>query len=126
MDHTHLIYYCAGAPPTGVGATPTLLKLKTMKGADGKPLKIFQNIAARDYTTFGMCLLQDKNGEEVDLIKKDHNSKGADSVTKAILVKWLTSDASTRTYQHLIECLRQSELGALAEQLITAVLQGML
>ena len=36
-------------------------------------------------------------------------------VTKEILKKWLTSDAPTRTYQHLIECLRQSELGALAE-----------
>ena len=35
--------------------------------------------------------------------------------TEAILQKWLTSDAPTRTYQHLIECLRQSELGALAE-----------
>ena len=43
-----------------------------MKGADGKPLKIVQKIAAHDYTTFGMCLLQDENGEEVDIIEKDH------------------------------------------------------
>ena len=42
-----------------------------MKGADGKPLKIVQTIAAHDYTTFGMCLLQDENGEEVALIEKD-------------------------------------------------------
>ena len=98
-----------------VGDTLTLLKLKTMKGADGKPLKIVQKIAAHDYTTFGMYLLQDENGEEVDIIEKDHISKGAERVTKEILKKWLTSDAPTRTYQHLIECLRQSELGALAE-----------
>ena len=97
----------------GKAAAPTLLKLKTMKGADGKPLKIVQKIAAHDYTTFGMYLLQDENGEEVDIIEKDH--KGAERVTKEILKKWLTSDAPTRTYQHLIECLRQSELGALAE-----------
>ena len=64
-----------------------------------------------------MYLLQDENGEEVDLIEKDHTSKGAESVTKEILKKWLTSDAPTRTYQHLIDCLKQSELGALAEQL---------
>ena len=108
---------CAGAPPT-------LLNLKTMKGADGKSLKIVETIAAHDYTTFGMCLLQDVNAEVVDLIEKDHISKGAERVTKEILKKWLTSDASTRTYQYLIECLRQSELGALAE-LITTV-QGML
>ena len=90
-----------------------------MKGADGKPLNIVQKIAAHDYATFGMYLLQDENGEEVDLIEKDNISKGAVSVTKEILKKWLTSDAPTRTYQHLIECIRQSELGALAEQLIS-------
>ena len=78
-----------------------------MKGADGKPLKIVQKIAAHDYTTFGMYLLQDENGEEVDLIEKDHISKGVERVTKEILKKWLTSDAPTRTYQHLIECLDQ-------------------
>ena len=87
-----------------------------MKGADGKPLRIIQTIAAHDYTTFGMCLLQDENGEEVELIKKNHIQDGAaGSVTQAILQKWLTSDAPTRTYQHLIECLKDSDLGALAE-----------
>ena len=62
-----------------------------------------------------MYLLRDDNGAMVDLLKKNHIHDGAESVTEAILQKWLTSDAPTRTYQHLIECLRQSELGALAE-----------
>ena len=97
-----------------------------MKGADGKPLKIVQKIAAHDYITFGMHLLQDENGAMVDHIERHHIRDGADSVAEAILQKWLTSDAPSRTYQHLIECLRQSELGALAEQLITTVVQGML
>ena len=105
---------------------PTVLKLKRMKGADSEPLKIIQKIAAHDYTTFGMCLLQDENGEEVDLLKKNHIHDGLESVTEAIIKKWLTSDAPTRTYQHLIECLRQSELGALAELIEkTMVGQGM-
>ena len=105
---------------------PTLLKLKKMKGADGEPLKIVQKIAAHDYTTFGMCLLQDGNGEDVTLLKKRHIYDGPESVTEAILQKWLTSDAPTRTYGHLIECLRQSELGALAELIVkTIVHQGM-
>ena len=96
-------------------ATPTLLDLMAMKGADGEPLRVIQTIAAGNYKMFGMYLLQDKNGTMVDLIEKDHIIRGAVSVTQAILQKWLTSDAPTRTYQHLIECLRQSELGALAE-----------
>ena len=100
-----------------VGATPTLLDLMAMKGADGEPLRIIETIAAGNYKMFGMYLLRDKNGTMVDLIEKDHIIRGAASVTQAILQKWLTSDAPTHTctYQHLIECLRQSELGALAE-----------
>ena len=86
-----------------------------MTGADGKPLRVIETIAAGNYQKFGMFLLQDMNGVTVDLIEKDHISKGAENVTKEILKQWLTSDAPTRTYQHLIECLRQSELGALAE-----------
>ena len=86
-----------------------------MKGTDGKPMKIIQTIAAGDYMTFGMYLLQDDNGVEVELIEKDHVHKGAESITQSILRKWLTSGAPTRTYQHLIECLQQSELGALAD-----------
>ena len=105
---------------------PTLLKLKTMKGADGELLKIVKKIAAHDYSTFGMCILQDENGKEVDLLKKNHIYDGAESVTEAILKKWLKSDGPTRTYQHLIDCLRQSELGALAELIgKTIVEQGM-
>ena len=98
-----------------VGSPPTLLKLKAMEGTDGKSLKIIKTIAAHDYTTFGMYLLQDENGEEVALLKRNHIHDGAESVTEAILQKWLTSDAPTLTYQNSIECLRQFELGALAE-----------
>ena len=95
-----------------------------MKGADGKPLNIIKEISAKDYVTFGMCLLEDDNGTAVDLIKRDHIQVGAESVTHAILQKWLTSDAPTRTYQHLIECLRLSEFGALAELIERTFEQG--
>ena len=92
-----------------------------MKGADGRPLRVIETIAANNYKKFGIYLLRDDNGAKVDLIEKDHIIKGAASVTEAILQKWLTSDAPTRTYQHLIECLRQSELGALAAQIIIII-----
>ena len=100
------------------GDTPTLLEIMTMKGADGRPLRIVETIAASDYMTFGMLLLQDKNGAAVDILKKNHISEGAEAITQSIIKKWL-SGAPTRSYQHLIECLRQSELGALAEEIAT-------
>ena len=116
--HQLSFYVCIS---TDRNATPTLLKLKTMKGADGKSLKIIETVAAGDYKTFGMSLLQDENGEQVKLIKKDN--EGAKDITEEILQKWLTSGAApTRTYQHLIECLRQSELGALAEKIAAITL----
>ena len=94
-----------------------------MKGADGNPLRIIPRIAAGDYMTFGMCLLQDENGVDVDLLKKTHDKDGPQSITAAIIQKWLTSGAApTRTYQHLIECIRQSELGPLAEDIANTLL----
>ena len=93
-----------------------------MKGADGNPLRIIPRIAAGDYMTFGMCLLQDENGVDVDLLKKTHAHDGPVGITDAIIQKWLTSGAApTRTYQHLIECLRESELGALAEDIANKI-----
>ena len=103
------------ATRTFLGILPTTLGLMAMKGANGKSLRVIETIAAGNYKMFGMYLLQDMNGLTVDLIEKNHIIKGAESITQAILQKWLTSDAPTRTYQHLIECLKQSKLGALAE-----------
>ena len=103
------------------GITPTLLKLKTMIGTNGEPLDIVQKIAAGDYMTFGMCLLQDENGDEVELIKKNHKQDGAESVTQEIIKRWVTSDAPTRTYHHMIACLRMSRLGTLADDITTAI-----
>lgn len=105
------------------GLLPTLLKLKTMKGADSKPLKIIQKVAAGDYMTFGMLLLQDENGEEVGIIEKDYIHKGAEGITQAIIKKWLATGADNCTYQHLKECLRQSGLGALAD--LINIVEGM-
>ena len=63
-----------------------------------------------------MHLLQDDNGAAVDLIINDHfKDGGAAIVTKVIIQKWLKSDKTPCTYQYLIECLRQSELGTLAK-----------
>ena len=92
-----------------------------MKGTNGKPLKIIETVAAGDYVTFGMCLLQDQNGEKVGLIERDQISKGTEVVTRTVLQKWLTSGAPNRTYHHLIECLEQSELGTLAEEIAAAL-----
>ena len=92
-----------------------------MKTGDGRHLRIIEIIAAGDYVMFGMCLLQDENGEQVELIKKNYMHDGPQGITEAILKKWLTSGASTCTYQHLIECLIQSQLARLANDISITV-----
>ena len=86
-----------------------------MQGTDGTPLNIIERVAAGDYMTFGMCLLQDVNGDEVEIIENDHRHRGAEAITQAIIQKWLKSGRPTCTYEHLIACLNQSRLGALAK-----------
>ena len=89
-----------------------------MKGTDGNNLNVFQKIAAGDYETFGMCLLQDENGVRVDLIKKSNIQEGAKGITRALLKEWLTDGPEhTHTYDHLVECLRESGLGTLANDI---------
>ena len=73
--------------------------------------------AAGNHQSFVMFLLHDENGVTVCLLKKNQDlSEGADGITKGIITKWLTDASQTAlcTYQHLIECLRRSQLGKLA------------
>ena len=94
-----------------------------MKGRDG-PLNVIQRIAAH-YYIFGIHLLQDDNGEKVDLIMSNHIHEGAEDVTRAILKEWLRDRPEhTRTYGHLIKCLRESELGALADDIAERITRG--
>ena len=96
-------------------AEPTLLKLINMKEPNGTPLRFIERVAAGDYTIFGICLLQDENGYGVDIIKNDSRHHGDKDIVCSIIQKWVQNGGPTCTYQHLIKCLNQSGLGALAE-----------
>ena len=99
--------------------------IKTNGQTDGKPVEIIQRIAASNYQVhvFGMYLLNDENMTKVKVIKENHVHEGAEAITQAIMQKWLEVGEPTtpRTYEHLIECLKQSGLGALAEDIADAL-----
>ena len=98
------------------------MAIHEMTGTNGQPLKIIQRIAAGNYQVFGMYLLNDENMTEVDILKKNHLNDGAVGITQAIIRKWLEDTGpSSCTYQHFIECLKQSELGTLAENIVNAI-----
>ena len=87
-----------------------------MKRMDGQPLNVVGQIAVQ-YYNFGMNLLQDDNGVKVDVIEGDHIQKGNEAIARAILKRWLGDGGPTCTYPHLIDCLRESGLGALADEI---------
>ena len=98
------------------GDTPTLLQLRNLKKRDGKSLNVIGRIAGH-YSTFGIHLLQDDNGDRVKLIERDHRYDGAEAITAEIIKKWIDGGGSTCTYEHLIECIEKVRLGALAGEL---------
>ena len=96
-----------------------------MVGADGRPLKIIQRIAAGKYKDFGMYLLNDENMTEVDLLKRRHIHEGTEDITEAIILKWLQeSEPTSHTWEHLIGCIRKCRLGALAGEIESALSSG--
>ena len=85
-----------------------------MSGMDG--MNVIQKIATGDYETFGIHLLQDENGKKVDLIKRNNRHEAAEGITRAILREWLNNGPKL-SYDHLMECLRKSGLGPLADDI---------
>lgn len=85
-----------------------------MKTDIGKPLNVIKKIAAGQYTSFGIYLLQDEYGESVKLLKKDNN--GAEEVTRSIIQQWLTNGGPNCTYSHFIDSLRAANFGCLVDE----------
>ena len=100
---------------------PTILCLKDIKGSDG--LNVIDTIAANDYRSFGQRLLEDDNGQRIDLYEKNYMANGCSSVVDNILKDWI-KQGSTPTYRRLIDCLRESGMGAFAEEIEAMAKKG--
>ena len=82
-------------------------------------LTLLAFVSSISYEAFGKGILQDENGEKVDLIKKNNRQEGAEGITQVLLQEWLRDGPEhTRTYDHLMECLRESGLGTLADDIV--------
>ena len=90
-------------------------------GKDGRPVKIIQKIAAGNFKDFGMYLLNDEDMTDVDNLERNHCREGTEGITEAIIKKWLDTGTTPRTYKHLIKCIKDCELGALAEKIENAL-----
>ena len=96
------------------GDLPEVLKLQKIRGADG--LNVFDTVGANDYKTFGMLLLEDNNGQKVNLIERKHRDDGASAIVRGIFEAWI-KEGTGQTYQHVIDCLKEAGMGAFAAKM---------
>ena len=87
-------------PPT----LPQLLKLDI-------PLHV-----ADKYKSFGIFLLDDKNGNKTAVIENDCRG-AAEKITTAVLTKWLRGGGMDVAWESLIEVLRNCKLISLANNI---------
>ena len=96
---------------------PQLLNFPGKSGEINIPEKIGTN-----YTTLGIFLLNDDNGAKVETIAKEKGESIHISIK--ILSKWLQGEGmQPPTWSTLIEALKMSNLGVLAED-IRAVIES--
>ena len=93
--------YVVSGPPT----LPQLLRLK-----------IPQRVGA-NYSTFGIFLLNDTVGSQVDCLEEECNKK-ADKIVRKILQEWLEGKGlEPVTWETLVKTLRDSDLSVLANEI---------
>ena len=78
-------------------------------------LKVPQQIGAH-YKVFGTFLLNDETGSRVDAIKRAPLSEPEDIVIN-ILQEWIAGRGKPRTWQALIETLKECELTVLTDKI---------
>ena len=95
-------------------------RLLNFPGESGK-INVLEKIGT-NYTTFGIFLLNDDNGAKVESIAKEKGESIHISIK--ILSKWLQGEGmQPPTWSTLIEALKMSNLGVLAED-IRAVIES--
>ena len=78
-------------------------------------LKVPQQVGA-NYSTFGILLLNDETGSRVDAIEDEYRGK-PEKITRKILQEWLEGKGLPRTWESLVQTLRETELSDLADQI---------
>jgi len=96
------------------GGVPTLRELISFPVAGGK-VDLASKIGA-EYYDFGVLLLEDDNGDEVDAIVKEFKGNAKD-INRRILKLWLNGKGQPVTWSTLVGVLKDIQLNQLAKQI---------
>ena len=98
--------YCVIVPSSGEHPTlPELLRL-------GVPQEVGAN-----YSMFGIFLLNDKTGSQVDSIEDAYSGK-PERITRKILQEWIGGKGLPLTWETLVQTLRDTGLSTLADKIV--------
>ena len=103
---------------------PNLDELYTFEYCHGVKKTVVMTIEGigTDYFQFGVCLLDDNNGNRVDRIEKSRLNWNSDRIVSDIMKEWLKGRGRRpRTWSTLLECLRKTRLHTLADNLENAL-----
>ena len=94
------------------GERPDLQALLSFSGKSGKKINIPQQIGTK-YFQFGVQLLNDKTGEEIDTIESKCR-EDAEQTNIGILKQWVRGKGKPLSWDSLIGVLKDIGLGTLA------------
>ena len=103
---------------TESGSKPTLPQLLNFPGKSGG-INIPERIGVH-YKTFGIFLLKDENGTQINRIAKEEGE--LTHINLKILSRWLQGEGmQPPMWSTIIEVLKKSNLGVLAEEIISVI-----
>ena len=100
----------------------TLRNIVCFRCRDGRRINILKQVG-ENYYNFGVFLLNDDNGNEVDIIKE--NNKGdIVSIVREIVKKWLAGTGMPVSWKTLISVFEDIELKDLADKIKSATVKA--
>ena len=99
---------------------PTLAQLQLMKTASGERVKIINTVTPR-WTSIGIQLNFDPDGQMLRLIEAEHKIKGEVACCERMFMHWLAGNGKPATWGTLIELLEDLDYNHLAQQIKVAL-----
>ena len=85
-------------------------------------LKVPQQVGA-NYSTFGIILLNDRTGSQVESIE-EYCLRNPEKITRKILQEWLEGKGVPVTWESLVQTLRDTNLSTLADEIQASKIPG--
>ena len=99
-----------------LSARPTIKKLKMLRAPNGETVEIVSSVAPK-WKDVGIFLDFDDTGQCLDTIESGYE-KDPVACCQAMFQHWLKGNGEEQTWEKLVEILKDSKLGILADRVV--------